>query len=109
MKHPARGAWVAWLLAAIFYFYQYALRSSPAVMMPQLSAAFALNAVGMASLLGLFYYGYALFSLLAGAALDRLGARALIPLGALAVGCGSLLFGTGSLGAAHPGRFLQGM
>ena len=45
--------------------------------------------------LGLLYYGYAVFSLLAGAAPDRLGARVLIPLGALAVGCGLLLFGTG--------------
>ena len=35
---------VAWVLTAVFYFYQYALRSAPAVMMPQLSDAFGLSA-----------------------------------------------------------------
>ena len=34
-----RVATVAWLLTAVYYFYQYALRSAPAVMMPQLSEA----------------------------------------------------------------------
>ena len=58
---------VAWLLTAVFYFYQYALRSAPAVMMPQLSDAFGLSAMGVASMVGLFYYGYSPFSLVAGA------------------------------------------
>ena len=68
-----RIAAIAWLVAAVYYFYQYALRSAPAVMMPQLSEAFGLTAMGVASILGLFYYAYAPFSLVAGAALDRLG------------------------------------
>lgn len=109
MKNSRRMVWTAWLLAAIFYFYQYALRSCPAVMMPQLSIAYGLNPVGMASLLGIFYYGYALFSLVAGAALDRLGSRAVIPAGALIVACGALLFGTASLPSATCGRLLQGV
>jgi type VI protein secretion system component VasF len=29
----------AWLLVAAYYFYQYALRSAPSVMMPQLTEA----------------------------------------------------------------------
>ena len=37
-------ALVAWLLTATYYFYQYMLRSAPAVMMPELSEAFGLNA-----------------------------------------------------------------
>jgi MFS family permease len=109
MTSRERASWIAWFLTAVFYFYQYALRSSPAVMMPQLSTAFGLSAAAAASLVGLFYYGYALFSLVAGAALDRLGGRAVIPLGGLAVGCGALLFGTGSFIAANLGRFLQGL
>ena len=99
---------VAWLLAAIYYFYQYTLRSAPAVMMPQLSEAFGLSALGVASMVGLFYYGYSPFSLIAGAAMDRLGPRKVIPVGAAAVGIGALLFGTGNLLAANVGRFLQG-
>jgi len=99
---------VAWLLAAVYYFYQYTLRSAPAVMMPQLSEAFGLSALGMASMVGLFYYGYSPFSLIAGAAMDRLGPRKVVPVGAAAVGIGALLFGTGNQLAASAGRFLQG-
>jgi MFS family permease len=103
-----RTAIVAWLLAASYYFYQYTLRSAPAVMMPQLSEAFGLSALGVASMVGLFYYGYSPFSLVAGAALDRLGPKKVIPVGAAAVGVGALLFGLGNPAAASVGRFLQG-
>lgn len=108
MSSRAGAAWAAWLLAAVYYFYQYALRSAPAVMMPQLSEALGLSAMGAASLAGLFYYGYSPFSLIAGAALDRLGPKTVIPVGALMAGAGALLFGTGNLTAANAGRFLQG-
>src|SRR5215468_1014965 len=103
-----RVAAMAWLLAAAYYFYQYALRSAPAVMMPQLSEAFGLSTVGVASLVGLFYYGYSPFSLVAGVAMDRLGPRLVIPVGAAMVGAGTLLFGAGVPAAAGMGRFLQG-
>jgi MFS family permease len=99
---------VAWLLTAVYYFYQYALRSAPAVMMPELSQAFGLSALGVASIVGLFYYGYSPFSLVAGAAMDRIGPRMLLPFAAVAVGIGALLFATGNSQAASVGRFLQG-
>jgi MFS family permease len=108
MEKRARAAWLAWILAAVYYFYQYALRTAPGVMMPQLSEAFGLSALGVASLVGVFYYGYSPFSLVAGAAIDRMGARAVIPAGALITGAGALLFGMSSLSVAHLGRFLQG-
>jgi len=92
MRSRMGAAVAAWLLAALYYFYQYMLRSSPAVMLPQLSQAFGLSAAGAASLVALFYYGYAPFSLIAGPAIDRLGAKAVIPLGALMAGAGALLF-----------------
>ena len=73
MSRGAQTAAIAWLVTAIYYFYQYSLRSAPAVMMPQLSEAFGLSAMGVASMAGLFYYGYSPFSLVAGVAMDRLG------------------------------------
>src|SRR5580765_7020800 len=103
-----RVAVVAWLLTAVFYFYQYAMRSAPAVMMPQLSEAFGLTALGVASMVGLFYYGYSPFSLVAGAAMDRMGPRRLLPFAAVVVGIGALLFATGQQEIAGVGRFLQG-
>src|SRR5262244_518663 len=108
MTRGNRTAIGAWLITAVYYFYQYTLRSAPAVMMPQLSDAFGLSAVGVASMVGLFYWGYSPFSLVAGAAMDRLGPRRVVPVGAAAVGVGALLFATGDSTLAGAGRFLQG-
>jgi MFS family permease len=77
-------------------------------MMPQLSEGFGLGAAGVASLVGLFYYGYSPFSLVAGVAMDRLGPRKVVPIGAAAVGIGALLFASGNGALAGAGRFLQG-
>jgi len=108
VKSGAGAAVVGWLITALYYFYQYALRSAPAVMMPQLSAAFGLTAAGVASMAGLFYYGYSPFSLVAGVAMDRIGPRHVVPVGAAAVGVGALLFASGNVALANIGRFLQG-
>ena len=40
MNRALKTATIAWLVTAVYYFYQYTLRSAPAVMMPQLSDAF---------------------------------------------------------------------
>ena len=108
MSRGTRAALSAWLITAVYYFYQYTLRSAPSVMMPQLSEAFGLSAMGMASMVGLFYYGYSPFSLVAGAAMDRLGPRRVIPIGAALVGVGALLFASGNKEVASIGRLLQG-
>jgi MFS family permease len=99
---------VAWVLTAVYYFYQYALRSAPSVMMPQLSEAFGVSALGVASIVGLFYYGYSPFSLVAGAAMDQLGPRKVLPIAAAMVGVGALLFASGRSDFASVGRVLQG-
>jgi MFS family permease len=98
----------AWLLVAVYYFYQYALRSAPSVMMPELTNAFGVNALGVSAIVGMFYYGYSPFSLVAGTSIDRFGAKRVIPIGAAVVGIGALLFGTGNATIANIGRFLQG-
>jgi MFS family permease len=103
-----RIAVAAWVLTAIYYFYQYTLRSAPAVMMPELSNAFGITPVAVASIVALFYYGYSPFSLVAGAAMDRIGPRRLLPGAAAVVGAGALLFATGQTQLASIGRFLQG-
>jgi MFS family permease len=108
VKGAVRTAAIAWLITAVYYFYQYTLRSAPAVMMPQLSEAFGLSATAVASLVGIFYYGYSPFSLVAGAAMDGLGPRKVVPIGAAAVGVGALLFASGNTEVASVGRLLQG-
>ena len=98
----------AWLLVAVYYFFQYALRSAPSVMMPQLTDAFGVNALGVSAIVRMFYYGYSPFSLVAGTSMDRFGAKRVILIGAAVVGIGAILFGTGNVTAANVGRFLQG-
>ena len=74
---------VAWLFCLLFYFMEYAVRSAPSVMLPELRTAFGLNTVGLSSLIGLYYYSYAVFAIVAGAAVDRWGAKYTIPAGVL--------------------------
>jgi MFS family permease len=101
-------ALMAWLGVAVYYFFQYALRSAPSVMMPQLTDAFSVDALGVSAIVGMFYYGYSPFSLVAGTTLDRFGAKRVIPVGAALVGIGALMFGSGNIVAANVGRFFQG-
>src|SRR5262245_5971953 len=98
----------AWLITSVYYFYQYVMRSAPGVMMPQLGDAFGLSSAAVATLVGLFYYGYAPFSLVAGVAMDQIGPRKVVPLGAAFVAVGALLFATGDPTLASIGRLLQG-
>ena len=71
---------IAWFLCLLFYFAQYAVRSAPGVMIPELTAAFSLSALGVSSLLGVYYYTYSTFAIIAGASLDRWGAKYTIPI-----------------------------
>jgi MFS family permease len=105
---PRAACLAAWGLGLVFYFLQYAPRSAPGVMIPELTAAFNLTTLGISSLLGLYFYTYAGFAIVAGASLDRFGANYPIVIGVLATAAGGALFGLGSIGGAEGGRLLQG-
>lgn len=98
----------AWLLCSLFYFSQYALRSAPGVMLDELGGTLGLDKVALGSLVGLYYYTYAIFAIIAGAALDRSGPRGVVPAGIVAVALGAILFGMGEVTMAQGGRLLQG-
>ena len=99
---------VAWLFCLLFYFMEYAVRSAPSVMLPELRAAFGLNSAGLSSLIGLYYYSYAGFAIVAGASVDRWGAKYTIPAGVLILAAGTAMFGVNVSWIAGVGRFLQG-
>ena len=84
---------VAWAFCLLFYFMEYVVRSAPSVMLPELTRAFGLTTVGLSSLIGLYYYTYALFAVLAGAAVDRWGARYVMTVGVLILAIGTAIFG----------------
>jgi MFS family permease len=99
---------IAWLFCLLFYFMEYAVRSAPSVMLPELRTAFGLNTAGLSSLIGLYYYSYAGFAIVAGAAVDRWGAKYTIPVGVLILAAGTAMFGANVSWIAGAGRFLQG-
>src|ERR1700745_1184531 len=105
----SRGFVVAWIFALIFYFLEYAVRSSPSVMIPQLAAAFRTTALGVGSILVLYYYTYSITSLIAGAALDHMGAKRPVSTGIAILAAGCFLFSVPSVVAADVGRLLQGV
>ena len=99
---------VAWAVCLLFYFLQYAVRSAPSVMMPELTTAYGLTTLSMSSLLGMYYYTYSTFALVSGASLDRWGAKYTIPIGIFFLAVGLIMFGVGVAWAAYVGRLLQG-
>jgi MFS family permease len=99
---------IAWGFTVLFYFLEYAVRSCPAVMIPELEGSFHTTALGISAILGAYYYTYSTMSLVAGAALDRLGAKRTVPVGAAILGIGCLFFSGGSVLAGDVGRLLQG-
>src|ERR1700723_658707 len=99
---------IAWGFTVVFYFLEYAVRSSPAVMIPQLEASFHTTALGISAILGAYYYTYSVMSLVAGAALDHLGAKRTVPIGAAILGIGCLFFSGGSVMAGGTGRVRPG-
>ncbi len=99
---------VAWFFTVIFYFLEYAVRSSPSVMIPELEASFRTTALGISTILGVYYYTYSTMSLVAGAALDHLGAKRTVPVGITILGLGCLLFSVPAVLAGDVGRLLQG-
>lgn len=103
-----RAFQVAWGLGLVFYFLEYASRSAPAVMIPHLSLAFGATAVGVSAILGTYYYTYSVTSLIAGAALDRVGAKKAVPIGIFILAAGCLIFAVSTATAGYTGRLLQG-
>src|ERR1700739_1396348 len=99
---------IAWGLALCFYFLEYASRSAPAGMIEHLATAFGPPATGASAILGPYYYTSSVTSLIAGAALDRVGAKKAVPIGLFILAIGCLLFSIPTATAGYAGRLLQG-
>src|SRR6202142_4786320 len=106
--NSARAFIVAWVFSLAFYFLEYAVRSSPAVMIPQLAKTFGVSTLGVSAILRTYYYTYSTASLVAGILLDRLGAKYVVSTGMAILGFGCLLFMAPQEGAGYLGRLLQG-
>jgi len=108
-KTSAMPFYLAWLAAALFYFYQYILRVSPGVMVTDLRQEFRLTAEEFSSLGAWYLYAYSLLQIPIGIIMDRIGVRRTV-LGSivLCIGGVAMLGGTQSLWAMQISRILVG-
>lgn len=72
---PRVIAWSIWMVASLFYAYQYILRVMPSIMMTDLTQQFNIDAVLFGQFSGVYYLGYSLMHLPIGIMLDRFGPK----------------------------------
>jgi predicted MFS family arabinose efflux permease len=68
-------AWTIWLLASIFYAYQYILRVMPNIMLDDIMQQFQIDTAAFGQFSGIYYIGYSLMHLPIGIMLDRFGPK----------------------------------
>ena len=100
---------ISWVLALLFYALEYAVRSSPSVMIGQLQNSYSVSSTKVSSIASAYYISYSITSLAAGLLLDRLGARKPVFFGILILAVGCLLFGGSNYVVGYTGRLMQGM
>lgn len=75
MSTSRQMAWCVWLIASIFYAYQYVLRVMPNILLPDIMREFSIDAVIFGQFSGAYYIGYCLMHLPIGIMLDRFGPK----------------------------------
>ena len=101
--------WVIWALASAFYLYEFFIRVSPSVMVPELMRTFSVDAAAVGSLSAFYFYIYAPLQLPVGVLTDRFGARKLLSMAAFAAGIGTVIFGLApTYWIAAAGRIFMG-
>lgn len=101
--------WFIWILAALFYFYEFVLRVSPSVMVQELMQSFGITASSLGILSAFYLYAYAPMQLPVGLLMDRFGIKKILSLASIVCGFGALLFAFSStLTSASLGRLLIG-
>ena len=108
LRAQMRPFLIAWMFCTVFYFLEYAIRSAPAVMIPELAKLFGVSTIGVSTIVGTYYYTYAATSLVAGVLLDHYGAKYVIPAGTFILACGCVVFALPYPVAGDIGRLLQG-
>lgn len=102
-------SWVIWILACLFYFYEFLLQVSPGIMHNELLREFSISAQGFGLLGGAYYLSYSGMQIPAGILLDKLGPHKLITFATLICAVGTLAFAhTNNFHMAVAARFCIG-
>ncbi|MBN9564627.1 MAG: MFS transporter [Alphaproteobacteria bacterium] len=101
--------WVVWLLASIFYAYQYILRILPSITIDEIMHKFNIDATVFGQYSGVYYLGYAGMHIPLGIMLDRIGPKKVLPISIVAVVVGLMpMLYSDSWVLACIGRFMIG-
>lgn len=102
--------WMIWVVASVFYAYQYILRVMPSIMLNDIMEQFHIDAATFGQFSGVYYIGYSLMHLPIGIMLDRYGPKKIMAscIVLTVAGLSPLIFATHW---AYPiiGRLLIGM
>ncbi len=102
-------AWPIFLIASLFFLYEFVIQISPNVMSNELMQSFDMDAVGLGFISGAYYITYTFMQIPVGLLYDRFGARKLLALACFLCALGALLFGiTENMVNAAVGRMLMG-
>lgn len=109
MKTSNLVKWSIWVLAALFYFYEFILRVSPSVMVPELMRSFGITASAVGVLSAFYLYSYAPMQIPVGILMDRFGVKKILSIASISCGIGALVFSLSQdLALASLGRLLIG-
>lgn len=75
MSSSRMVAWTVWMIASVFYAYQYILRVMPNIMLEDIMQQFHIGAATFGQFSGVYYIGYSLMHLPIGIMLDRFGPK----------------------------------
>lgn len=75
MSSLKKMGWIVWMIASLFYGYQYILRVMPSIMLEDIMQQFQIGAATFGQFTGVYYIGYSLAQIPLGLMLDRFGSR----------------------------------
>ena len=90
-----RGGWYSWLfwgIVAIFYLYEFFVRVTPNVILPQLGRDLDADAASLGSAMAFYLWIYAPSQLIVGWLFDRFGTKYLVSTAAIICGVGCVVF-----------------
>ena len=89
-------AWFIWMIAVIYYLYEYIHRIAPSVMVSDLMQSFQVNAEMLGNLSAIYFYVYAVFQVPVGMIADRYGPKRPLLIACIISSLGGLFFLNGS-------------
>src|SRR4051812_15982795 len=91
MTNYSKGS-IIWLLAGLFFLYEFFIRAFMGSVASPLQTALMLSPAQFSMIASAYYFAYSPMQIPVGLLMDRFGARALLSVGALLCAIGTLIF-----------------